>query len=51
MGMGYVFDEGHHRKVLQVGNVIIGDDVEIGANAAIDRGALGSTVIGGGHQD
>ena len=47
-GYGYVFDEGRHRKVLQVGNVIIGDDVEIGANAAIDRGALGSTVIGQG---
>ena len=47
-GYGYVFDEGQHRKVLQVGNVILGDDVEIGANAAIDRGALGSTVIGQG---
>jgi UDP-3-O-[3-hydroxymyristoyl] glucosamine N-acyltransferase len=47
-GYGYVFDAGRHRKVLQVGNVIIGDDVEIGANAAIDRGALGSTVIGPG---
>jgi UDP-3-O-[3-hydroxymyristoyl] glucosamine N-acyltransferase len=47
-GYGYVFDEGRHRKVLQLGNVIIGDDVEIGANAAIDRGALGSTVIGPG---
>lgn len=47
-GYGYVFDEGRHRKVLQVGNVIIGDDVEIGANTAIDRGALGSTVIGAG---
>src|SRR4029079_5123594 len=47
-GYGYVFDEGKHRKVLQVGNVIIHDDVEIGANAAIDRGALGSTVIGQG---
>jgi len=47
-GYGYVFDEGRHRKVLQIGNVIIGDDVEIGANAAIDRGALGSTVIGQG---
>jgi UDP-3-O-[3-hydroxymyristoyl] glucosamine N-acyltransferase len=47
-GYGYVFDEGHHRKVLQVGNVIIGDDVEIGANTAIDRGALGSTIIGQG---
>ena len=47
-GYGYVFDEGRHRKVLQVGNVIIHDDVEIGANTAIDRGALGATVIGAG---
>lgn len=47
-GYGYVFDEGRHRKVLQVGNVVIEDDVEIGANAAIDRGALGSTVVGQG---
>jgi UDP-3-O-[3-hydroxymyristoyl] glucosamine N-acyltransferase len=47
-GYGYVFDEGRHRKMLQVGSVIIHDDVEIGANAAIDRGALGATVIGQG---
>lgn len=47
-GYGYVFDEGRHRKMLQVGNVIIHDDVEIGANTAIDRGALGPTVIGQG---
>jgi UDP-3-O-[3-hydroxymyristoyl] glucosamine N-acyltransferase len=47
-GFGYVLDEGRHRKVLQLGNVIIHDDVEIGANTAIDRGALGSTVIGAG---
>ncbi|HWD91783.1 MAG TPA: UDP-3-O-(3-hydroxymyristoyl)glucosamine N-acyltransferase [Verrucomicrobiae bacterium] len=47
-GYGYVFDEGRHRKVLQVGNVVIHDDVEIGANTAIDRGALGSTIIGQG---
>jgi UDP-3-O-[3-hydroxymyristoyl] glucosamine N-acyltransferase len=47
-GYGYVFDQGRHRKLLQVGHVIIGDDVEIGANAAIDRGALGPTVIGAG---
>jgi UDP-3-O-[3-hydroxymyristoyl] glucosamine N-acyltransferase len=43
-----VFDEGRHRKVLQVGNVVIHDDVEIGANSAIDRAALGSTIIGEG---
>jgi len=47
-GYGYVFDRGRHLKVLQVGNVVIGDDVEIGANSAIDRAALGSTVIGAG---
>lgn len=47
-GFGYVFDQGSHRKVPQVGNVIIHDDVEIGANVAIDRAALGSTVIGKG---
>jgi UDP-3-O-[3-hydroxymyristoyl] glucosamine N-acyltransferase len=47
-GFGYVLDEGRHRKVLQLGNVIIHDDVEIGANTAIDRGTLGSTVIGEG---
>jgi UDP-3-O-[3-hydroxymyristoyl] glucosamine N-acyltransferase len=47
-GYGYAFDEGRHRKVLQVGRVVIHDDVEIGANSAIDRGALGDTVIGQG---
>ena len=47
-GYGYVFDQGRHRKMLQAGNVIIEDDVEIGANTAIDRAALGSTVIGAG---
>jgi UDP-3-O-[3-hydroxymyristoyl] glucosamine N-acyltransferase len=47
-GFGYVFDQGRHLKVPQIGNVIIHDDVEIGANVTIDRGALGSTVIGKG---
>ena len=47
-GFGYVFDEGRHLKVPQIGNVIIHDDVEIGANSAVDRAALGSTVIGKG---
>jgi len=47
-GFGYVLDAGSHRKVPQVGNVIIGDDVELGANVTIDRGALGPTVIGKG---
>ncbi len=47
-GFGYVLDEGAHRKVPQIGHVIIHDDVEIGANVTIDRGALGATVIGKG---
>ena len=47
-GYGYVLDGGIHRKIPQVGNVIIHDDVEIGANVTVDRGALGATVIGKG---
>lgn len=47
-GYGYVQDGPVHRKVPQIGNIIIHDDVEIGAGVAIDRGALGATVIGKG---
>jgi UDP-3-O-[3-hydroxymyristoyl] glucosamine N-acyltransferase len=47
-GFGYVQDNGVHRKVPQIGNVLVGDDVEIGAGVTIDRGALGPTVIGKG---
>jgi UDP-3-O-[3-hydroxymyristoyl] glucosamine N-acyltransferase len=47
-GFGYVLDGGERVKVPQVGNVILGDDVEIGSNTTIDRGALGPTVIGRG---
>ncbi len=47
-GFGYVFDQGAHRKVPQVGQVILQDDVEVGANTTIDRAALGATVIGRG---
>jgi UDP-3-O-[3-hydroxymyristoyl] glucosamine N-acyltransferase len=47
-GFGYVQDGGTHRKVPQIGNVIIGDDVEIGSNVSVDRGALGPTKIGKG---
>jgi UDP-3-O-[3-hydroxymyristoyl] glucosamine N-acyltransferase len=47
-GYGYVLDGGVHRKVPQIGNVIIGEDVEIGSNVSVDRGALGATVIGKG---
>jgi len=47
-GFGYVLDQGAHRKIPQIGIVIVGDDVEIGANVTIDRGALGPTIIGKG---
>ena len=47
-GFGYVFADGAHRKVPQVGGCTIGEDVEIGANTTIDRGSVGSTEIGNG---
>lgn len=47
-GFGYVFDEGVHKKIRQVGIVRIGNDVEIGSNCSIDRATLGETVIGAG---
>jgi UDP-3-O-[3-hydroxymyristoyl] glucosamine N-acyltransferase len=47
-GFGYVFDNGSHRKIPQIGHVLIGDDVEIGSNTSIDRGALAATIIGKG---
>lgn len=47
-GFGYVQDNGSHLKVPQIGHVIIRDDVELGANVTVDRGALGPTVIGQG---
>jgi UDP-3-O-[3-hydroxymyristoyl] glucosamine N-acyltransferase len=49
-GFGYKFRNGMHLKVPQVGNVVIGNNVEIGANTCIDRGALGSTLIGCGSK-
>jgi UDP-3-O-[3-hydroxymyristoyl] glucosamine N-acyltransferase len=47
-GFGYRFVKGSHQKVPQVGGVILGDDVEVGANSAIDSGAFGPTRIGNG---
>ncbi len=47
-GFGYVWDGTGHRKIPQIGIVRLEDDVEIGANAAIDRATLGETVIGRG---
>jgi UDP-3-O-[3-hydroxymyristoyl] glucosamine N-acyltransferase len=47
-GFGYAFDGVRHQKIPQVGRVVVGDDAEIGANAAIDRATLGETVVGRG---
>ncbi|ACS86745.1 UDP-3-O-(3-hydroxymyristoyl)glucosamine N-acyltransferase [Musicola paradisiaca] len=47
-GFGYANDRGNWVKIPQLGTVIIGDRVEIGANTTIDRGALDDTIIGNG---
>jgi UDP-3-O-[3-hydroxymyristoyl] glucosamine N-acyltransferase len=47
-GFGYSHRDGRHIKVQQVGRCTIGADVEIGANTCIDRGSIGSTMIGDG---
>ena len=47
-GFGYELVAGRHEKVPQVGTVVIGDDVEIGANSTVDRSRFESTVIGEG---
>ncbi|MCC7486857.1 MAG: UDP-3-O-(3-hydroxymyristoyl)glucosamine N-acyltransferase [Burkholderiales bacterium] len=44
-GFGIAMDDERWIKVPQIGRVVIGDDVEIGANTTIDRGAIGDTVI------
>ncbi|MXX71951.1 MAG: UDP-3-O-(3-hydroxymyristoyl)glucosamine N-acyltransferase [Gemmatimonadetes bacterium] len=49
-GFGYVQQDGKHAKVPQVGGCVIEDDVEIGANCAIDRGSIGCTRIGAGSK-
>ena len=47
-GFGFAMGAGGHLKVPQIGRVILQDDVEIGANTTIDRGALKDTIIGEG---
>jgi UDP-3-O-[3-hydroxymyristoyl] glucosamine N-acyltransferase len=47
-GFGFAMSGNGHVKVPQIGRVLIGDDVEIGANTTVDRGALSDTVIGEG---
>ncbi|MBL8323970.1 MAG: UDP-3-O-(3-hydroxymyristoyl)glucosamine N-acyltransferase [Rubrivivax sp.] len=47
-GFGFAPDAGRWEKIEQLGSVVIGDDVEIGANTCVDRGALGDTELGHG---
>jgi UDP-3-O-[3-hydroxymyristoyl] glucosamine N-acyltransferase len=45
-GFGFTRDEGKNRKIPQVGGVVIGDDVEVGANTCIDAGTMTPTRVG-----
>ena len=47
-GFGFAPVDGHYEKIPQTGNVVIDDDVEIGANTTIDRAMMGATHIGKG---
>ncbi|MDO7910824.1 UDP-3-O-(3-hydroxymyristoyl)glucosamine N-acyltransferase [Pseudomonas monteilii] len=47
-GFGFANEKGVWRKIAQIGGVRLGDDVEVGVNTAVDRGALSDTVIGDG---
>lgn len=47
-GFGFANEKGVWQKIAQIGGVTVGDDVEIGVNTAVDRGALADTVIGNG---
>jgi len=49
-GFGYATHQGAHHKVPQVGRVVVEEDVEVGANSAIDRAMLGETRIGAGSK-
>src|SRR5437773_3418165 len=44
-GFGFAFDGAQHRKIPQTGGVVVEDDVEIGANCAIDRATFGNTIV------
>lgn len=44
-GFGYANDQGHWEQVPQLGRVVLGDDVDVGANTTIDRGAIGDTIL------
>lgn len=44
-GFGFATNAGIHKKIYHIGKVVIGDNVEIGANTTIDRGSMGDTII------
>ncbi len=45
-GFGFTFHEGRHQKIPQIGNVVLGNDVEVQSNSCIDRAKIASTYIG-----
>ena len=47
-GFGFMFEAGQHKRIPQLGRLIVGNDVEIGCNACVDRGALDDTIIADG---
>lgn len=47
-GFGYVAESVGHRKIPHIGGVVLGENVELGANVTVDRGSIGDTVIGDG---
>src|SRR5476651_855617 len=47
-GFGFANEKGVWQKIAQIGGVLVGDDVEIGVNTAVDRGALADTILGNG---
>jgi UDP-3-O-[3-hydroxymyristoyl] glucosamine N-acyltransferase len=47
-GYGFATHQGVHHKIFHLGRVLVGNDVEIGANATIDRGSINDTIIGDG---
>ena len=49
-GFGYQYANGVHHKIPHAGNVVIEDDVELGANVCVDRAKWGSTVVGKGSK-
>ena len=49
-GFGFATHQGQHHKIPHIGSVILEDDVEIGSNAAIERGTLEDTIIGQGSK-